>query len=113
MYLISAQGYTNAGVCFLRVKKTGEIWKSMKNAQDGLGVQNMYDLVLKEIQDIYETKNLTQEQIQKYKMTERKFFEKHDNLSKDELNTKSNTNVYVNNDVMTTVIKRCRGEKKR
>ena len=46
-------------------------------------------------------------------MTERKFFEKHDNLSKDELNTKSNTNVYVNNDVMTTVIKRCRGEKKR
>ena len=49
MYLISAQGYTNTGVCFLRVKKTGEIWKSMKNAQDGLGVQNMYDLVLKEI----------------------------------------------------------------
>ena len=46
-------------------------------------------------------------------MTERKFFEKHDNLSKDELNSKSNTNVYVNNDVMTTVIKRCRGEKKR
>ena len=46
MYLISAQGYTNAEVCFLRVKKTGEIWESMK---EGLGAQNMYDLVLKEI----------------------------------------------------------------
>ena len=43
MYLISAQGYTNAEFCFLRVKKTGEIWESMKDAQ------NMYDLVLKEI----------------------------------------------------------------
>ena len=46
-------------------------------------------------------------------MTEREIFEKHDNLSEDELNTKSNKNVYVKNDVMTNVIKRCRGEKKR
>ena len=34
------------------------------------------------------------------------------NLSKDELSEKSNKNVYVKNDVMSTVIKRCRGEKK-
>ena len=46
-------------------------------------------------------------------MTEREIFEKYDNLSGDELNTKSNKNVYVKNDVMTTVIKRCRGEKKK
>ena len=46
-------------------------------------------------------------------MTERKIFEKYDNLSGDELNTKRNKNVYVKNDVMTTVIKRCRGEKKK
>ena len=44
-------------------------------------------------------------------MTEREIFEKY-NLSEDELNTKSNKNTYVENDVMTTVIKRCRGEKK-
>ena len=31
----------------------------------------------------------------------------------DELNTKSNKNVYVKNNAMTTIIKRCRGEKKR
>ena len=58
-------------------------------------------------------KNLTKEQIKKYKMTEKFFFEKYNNLSEDELNIKSNKNVYVENDIMTTVIKRCRGEKKR
>ena len=84
----------------------------MKNVQDGLGVKNMPDLILKEIYGIYETKNLTKESIKKYKMTERKIFETFDDLSEGELNTKSNKNVYVRNDVMTTVIKRCRGEKK-
>ena len=34
-------------------------------------------------------------------------------MVKDESNTKSNKNVYVRNYVMTTVIKRCRGEKTR
>ena len=46
-------------------------------------------------------------------MTEREIFEKFDNLSEHQLNTKSNKKVYLKNDVMTTVIKRCRGEKKR
>ena len=35
MYLISAKGYENTGVCLLIVKKTGEIWTSMKNVADG------------------------------------------------------------------------------
>ena len=46
-------------------------------------------------------------------MIEREIFEKYGNLSKDELNTKTNKNVYVKNDVMSTLIKRCRGEKKK
>ena len=45
-------------------------------------------------------------------MTERKIYEKFTNLSEKELNTKNNKEAYVRNDVMTTVIKRCRGEKK-
>ena len=45
-------------------------------------------------------------------MTESEIFEKFDNVSEDELNTKNNKEVYVKNDVMTTVTKRCRGEKK-
>ena len=59
-----------------------------------------------------ESKNLTKEQIKRYKMTKREVFEKYINLSEDELNRKSNKNVYVENDVMTTVIKRCSDEKK-
>ena len=43
----------------------------MKNGQDGWGVQNISDLVLKEIYGVYKTKNLTKEQCKKYKMTER------------------------------------------
>ena len=44
-------------------------------------------------------------------MTEREIFEKFDNLSEDELNTKSSRFVYVKNN-MTNIIKHCRGEKK-
>ena len=85
----------------------------MKDVHKGLGVKNLSDLILKEICGIYETKNLTNKQIKKYKMTEKEIFEKYANLNKDEQNTKSNKNVYVQNDVMTTAINRCRGEKKR
>ena len=46
-------------------------------------------------------------------MTEREIFEKFDKLSQDELNTKSNKNVYVRNNIMTTVIKCCTGEIKK
>ena len=45
-------------------------------------------------------------------MTEREFFEKHANLSENGLNAKNKKEVNAKNDVMTTVIKRCRGEKK-
>ena len=46
-------------------------------------------------------------------MTETEIFESCDNLSKDELNTKTDKNVYVKNDAMSTVIKRCTAEKNR
>ena len=46
-------------------------------------------------------------------MTEREIFKKFDNLNEDELNTKSNKNVYVKNNIMTNIIKHCKGEKKR
>ena len=113
MYLISTEGCKNADVHILIIKKTGEIWPSMKGAGSGMGVKNISDLVLKEIYDICETKNATKEQIKEYKMTEREIYEKFGNISEDELNAKSNKNIYVRNDVMTTIIKRCRGKKKR
>ena len=62
----------------------------MKDIQDGIGIKNIPDLILKEIYGIYETRNLTKEQTKKYNMTEEEIFEKLDNLSEDELNTKNN-----------------------
>ena len=81
MYLISTQRYTNAGAHCLEIKKTCEIWVSMKNIGDGLGVKNISDLVLKEIYGIYEKRKLTKEEIKNYKMTEREIFAKFNNLS--------------------------------
>ena len=112
MYVISVEGYKNAGVHCLRIKKTGELWVNMKNVGDGLGVTNISNLVLKEIKDIYEKKELTKEEIKNHKMTERKINEKFANLNEDELNEMSNKNIYVENNMMTNIIKHCRGEKK-
>ena len=50
----------------------------------------MSDLILKEMYLIYKTKNLRNKQIRKYKMTEKEIF----GITKDELNQKSNKNVY-------------------
>ena len=36
MYLISTEGHKNAGVQILIIKKTGEIWVSMKDVHKGL-----------------------------------------------------------------------------
>ena len=47
MYLISAKGYKNAAVDLLIIKRTGEVWTKMKDIKNGLGVQNISDLVLK------------------------------------------------------------------
>ena len=112
MYLISAKGYKNAGVYCLKIRKTDEIWTSMKDSGEGLRVKSISDLVLKEIYGIY-GKKLTKEEIKNYKLTEREIYEKFDNLSEDELNTKNNKNTLVRNNVMTDIIKHCRGEKKK
>ena len=93
MYLISVEGYKNAGVHCLKIRKTDKIWVSMKDSGSGLGVKNISDLVLKEIYGACKTKNPTKEQIKNYKMTEREIYEKFSNLSEDELNTKSNKNI--------------------
>ena len=85
----------------------------MKDVGSGMGVKNISDLVLKEIYGICETKNPTKKQVNEYKMTKREIYKKFTNLSKKELNTKNNKKTYVRNDVMTTIIKRCRGEKTR
>ena len=45
-------------------------------------------------------------------MTKKQIHKKSTNLSQEKLNAINNKKNYVKNDVMTTIIKRCRGEKK-
>ena len=77
MYLIPAEGYKNANknanVEFLTIKKTSEIWLSMKDVGSGIGVKNISDLVLKEIYRICETTNPSKEHVNEYKMKNDKF----------------------------------------
>ena len=112
MDLISIEGYENAKVICLK-NKNGELWVGMKEIGVGLGVKSISDLVLKEIHGICGKKELTKEETKCYKMTEREFYEKFYKLSEDELNTKSNKNVFVKNTIMTNIINHCRREKKR
>ena len=106
MYLISAEGYKNANAEFLTIKTTSKIWVSMKDDLKS-------DLVLKKIYGICETKNTSKEEVSEYKITKKQIYKKFINLSQEKLNTINNKKTYVKNDVMTTVIKRCRGEKTR
>ena len=53
MDLISAERYKNAKVHTMKVKND----KSIKDVGNGLGIKNISDLVLKEIQGHYEKKN--------------------------------------------------------
>ena len=57
MASLPEQGYKNAGINILKIKRTGELWVNMKCVGDGLGVKNISDLVLKERCGIYEKKN--------------------------------------------------------
>ena len=113
MYLISAEGYKDANVEFLSIKTTSEIWVSMKDVGSGIDVKNISDLVLKEIYGICETKNPSKKQVNEYEMTKREIYKEFTNLNQKELNTKNNKKSYARNDVMATVIKRCRGKKTR
>ena len=46
-------------------------------------------------------------------MTKKQIYRKFTNLSQEKFNTINNKKTYVNNNVMTTIIKHCRGEKKK
>ena len=63
-----------------------------------------------EIYGTCETENPAKKQVNEYKM-QKEIYKKFTNLTNKELNTINNKKSYVRNDVMTTNIKQCRGEK--
>ena len=86
---------------FYGIKKTISFVVYVLNVFSWLGVKNMSDLVRKEIHDIFETKNHTKTQVKKYKRRG------------NELDNSNATFVYVRSDLMSRIIKNCRGEKRR
>ena len=72
----------------------------MKDVGSGMGVKNIFDLVLKEIYGICETKNPTKKQVNEYKMAKREIYKNFTNINDEELNAKNNKKTYARNDVM-------------
>ena len=68
----------------------------MKIFHDGLDIKNMSNLVFKEIYGKYERKNLIDNEIKKYKMTEREVSKKYEIIVlffENEMNSKNNKEV--------------------
>ena len=70
MVVIAVQNYTDANVHTIAVGNRELCWVKMIDVQNGLGIKNISDLVRKNIQGIYETKDPTEEQKRKYIKTE-------------------------------------------
>ena len=66
MVVITVQNFTDAEVHTITVGNRELFWIKTNDVQKGLGIQNISDLVRKEIQGIYETKDFTKKQKRKY-----------------------------------------------
>ena len=55
MVVITVQNYADAEVHTITVENRELFWVKMIDVQNGLGIQNISDLVRKDIQGIYET----------------------------------------------------------
>ena len=58
------------------IKTTGEIWVSIKDVGNGIGVKNISALVLKEIYGICDTKTLSKTKLMNIKWQKDKFIKR-------------------------------------
>ena len=100
--VITLQNYTDAEVHTITVVNGQLFWVKMIDIEKGLGIQNISDLVRKNIKGIFETKNPTKKQIGKCKCSQKEISKKLTDDSKIK---------YARNDRMENIIKNCRGVK--
>ena len=100
---MTVQNYADAKVHTITIRNRELFWVKMIDVQNGLGIKNISDLVRKIIQGIYETKNITEEQVKKYKRSQKE-------ISKEP--TDDSKFKYARSDLMEIIIKNCRGVKK-
>ena len=60
MVFITVEVYKYAQGHTITVRHRKLFWVKMRDIQDGLGIKNISDLVRKEVQGIFETKNPTE-----------------------------------------------------
>ena len=91
--------WNNAGVHVIIIHYIGEnkpvLWLRIKDIERELDVENIYDLIDKEIKGRFESNNPTDEQIKKYKRYGSEFIE----------NTKF---MYAHDNIITPIIMHCR-----
>ena len=71
MVFITADDYADAGVHAITIRDKKLFWVEMIDAQNGLGLKNISDLLRKEMYGIFETKNISKEQKKKYIMAKK------------------------------------------
>ena len=98
MVLITVQSYIDAKVHTITVGNRKIFWVKMIDLQNGLGIKNISDLVRKNIQGIYETKNPTEQHVKKYKRPQKEISEEPTDDSKFKY--------------LMEIIKNCRGVQK-
>ena len=103
MVVITVKAYKNAKVNTITVKNKKLFWVKMIDVQDGLGLKNMSDLVKREMCGIFETKDLTEKQKEKYIKSEHQITKKP---------TENHKCKYAGSDAIDKIIKNCRGVKK-
>ena len=103
MVVVTVQKYTDGEVHTITVGNRELFWVKMIDVQNKLGIKNISDLVRKDIQGIFETKNPTKKQVRKYKRSLKEISKK----STDDCKIK-----YARNGLMEKIIKNCRGVKK-
>ena len=103
MVVVTVHNYTNAEVHTITVGNRELFWVTMTDVQNRLGIKNIPDLVRKNVQGIFETKNLTKKQVRKYKHSQKEISKKPTDYYKIK---------YARNDLMEKIIKNCRGIKK-
>ena len=67
MVVITVQNYVDAEVYTITAGSRKLFWVKMIDVQKGLGIQNISDLVRKDIQDIYDTEDFKKTKKKIYK----------------------------------------------
>ena len=99
MVITTVKAYENSGVHTITVENKKLFWVKLIDAQNGLGLKNISDLVRRKICGIFEKNDLTETEKNKYIRSEYE-------ITKKLIDNKQNK--YARSDIMEEIIKNCR-----